>query len=58
MNISSSKVLFRSQIQIIDKLMGSNSFPKCVKKSNSSNIDSNLNKTKPTINNEIDMKEK
>ena len=57
MEISTIKVLLKNQIQIIDKLMGSKSFPKCVKKSILLNIGSNLNKTKSTSNDERDPRE-
>lgn len=57
MEISTIKVLLKNQIQIIDKLMGSKSFPKCVKKSILLNIGSNLNKTKSTRNDERDLRE-
>ena len=57
MEISTIKVLLKNQIQIIDKLMGSKSFPKCVKKSILLKTSSNLNKTKSTRNDERDVRE-
>ena len=57
MEIFTIKVLLKNQIQIIDKLMGSKSFPKCVKKSILLKTSSNLNKTKSTRNDERDVRE-
>ena len=52
----SNSVLFKNKIQITDKLMAWNGYPKCIRKSIFHNIDSNLHKTKPTSNDEIEMK--